>query len=81
VDVYRPELNTVITSSMETTKNEVETREFVEETAPEHLPLPDSIAHLSEESLRHLEKKLVKRLDIFLLPVVALLFLLNILDR
>jgi len=66
---------------METTKNEVETRELVEETAPEHLPLPDSIAHLGEASLHQLEKKLVKRLDIFLLPVVALLFLLNILDR
>ncbi|KAF2656246.1 MFS general substrate transporter [Lophiostoma macrostomum CBS 122681] len=45
------------------------------------LPLPDELAHLGPEEQRQLERSLVRRLDCTLMPVVALLFLLNILDR
>ena len=47
---------------------------------PESLPLPDSLAHLTPDELRRLEKSLVRRLDCTLLPVVLLLFLLNIMS-
>jgi hypothetical protein len=45
------------------------------------LPLPDELLHLDDASIQNLEKSLVKRLDWTLMPVVVLLFLLNILDR
>lgn len=45
------------------------------------LPLPEQIAHLGSDELLSLENRLVRRLDIFLLPTCALLFLMNILDR
>jgi hypothetical protein len=45
------------------------------------LPLPEELQHLGPDELRVLEKSLVRRLDCTLMPVVALLFLLNILDR
>lgn len=46
---------------------------------PDELPLPDEIAHLSREEQRRLERSLVRRLDLTLMPVVFILFLLNIL--
>lgn len=46
---------------------------------PDELPLPDEIAHLSQEEQRWLERSLVRRLDVTVMPVVFLLFLLNIL--
>lgn len=45
------------------------------------LPLPDGLLHFDDEGIQNLEKGLVKRLDWTLMPVVVLLFLLNILDR
>lgn len=47
----------------------------------EYLPLPDELQHLNEDDISKLNKSLVKRLDCTLMPVVVLLFLLNILDR
>lgn len=46
---------------------------------PDELPLPDEIVHLSQDEQRWLEKSLVRRLDMTVMPVVFLLFLLNIL--
>lgn len=45
------------------------------------LPLPEELQHLDEDGRVKLERSLVRRLDCTLMPVVALLFLLNILDR
>lgn len=46
---------------------------------PDELPLPHAIAHLSQEEQFWLEGSLVRRLDLSIMPVVFLLFLLNIL--
>ncbi|KAH8658361.1 major facilitator superfamily domain-containing protein [Xylariales sp. PMI_506] len=48
---------------------------------PDELPLPEELADTSNDELRQLERGLVRRLDLSLMPVVFLLFLLNILDR
>ncbi|RDW57673.1 hypothetical protein BP5796_12474 [Coleophoma crateriformis] len=45
------------------------------------LPLPTELAQLSSDELVVIEKRLVRKLDTFLLPTCAVLFLLNILDR
>lgn len=42
---------------------------------------PDVLQNLSPVELAELEKKLVRKLDIRLLPILILLFILNILDR
>jgi hypothetical protein len=47
----------------------------------DELPLPEELQHLDQNGQRKLERSLVKRLDCTLMPVVSLLFLLNILDR
>ncbi|KAF4546044.1 Allantoate permease [Lasiodiplodia theobromae] len=61
----------------------VEAIEKIEIAAPlpDDLPLPDSLSNLEPDELRRLERSLVRRLDYTLLPVVLLLFLLNIIDR
>lgn len=46
---------------------------------PDDLPLPEELAHLPEDEIRRLDRRLTKTLDMTLLPVVFLLFLLNIL--
>ncbi|KAF2128263.1 retrograde regulation protein 2 [Dothidotthia symphoricarpi CBS 119687] len=45
------------------------------------IELPEILQHYSSEELRALEKKLVRRIDLRSLPILAILFLLNILDR
>lgn len=46
---------------------------------PDELPLPVEIVHLTQEEQQCMEKSLVRRLDLSVMPVVFLLFLLNIL--
>lgn len=46
---------------------------------PDNLPLPDEIADLSEAEQVQLNRRLTRTLDLTLLPVVFILFLLNIL--
>ena len=46
---------------------------------PDDLPLPEELAHLTQDEQRQMERRLTRRLDCTLLPVVFLLFLLNIL--
>lgn len=55
--------------------------EYVEKPGllPDELPLPDEIAHLSQEEQQAVERTLVRRLDLSIMPVVFILFLLNIL--
>lgn len=60
-------------------KHEIEAVEKVYPRAPDELPLPEELAHLTQDDLAKLEKNLVRRLDWTLMPVVVLLFLLNIL--
>ncbi|KAK8017783.1 hypothetical protein PG993_014109 [Apiospora rasikravindrae] len=48
---------------------------------PDELPLPAELAHLSRDEQQHLDRCLTKILDMTLMPVVFILFLLNILDR
>ena len=64
-----------------TTKPAMEAIEKIAQLTGDNLPLPEELQHLDEEGKRKLEKGLVRRLDCTLMPVVALLFLLNILDR
>jgi hypothetical protein len=56
-------------------------RELSRELAADDDTRPDVLRHLSPDEMTSLEKKLVRRLDIRLLPILILLFLLNILDR
>ncbi|ETS81701.1 hypothetical protein PFICI_06703 [Pestalotiopsis fici W106-1] len=48
---------------------------------PDELPLPDEISHLTQDDRKRLERQLTRRLDFTMMPVVFILFLLNILDR
>jgi hypothetical protein len=52
-----------------------------EQIVLERLPLPEQLANRSEEEIAQLEKRLVRKLDCYMLPAVFILFLLNILDR
>jgi hypothetical protein len=38
---------------------------------------PESLCNLSEEETRLLEKKLVRKLDLFILPTIGILYILN----
>lgn len=42
---------------------------------------PDILRSLSHDEMQLLEKKLVRKLDIRILPILIVLFLLNVLDR
>lgn len=65
--------------------NEIEPKAFaagVEEAktpADEHMP--EILRQYSAEELRAMEKSLVRRIDLRSLPILIILFLLNILDR
>jgi len=43
--------------------------------------LPTLLAHLSPEELKQIEKRLVRKTDIRLLPTMTLIYILNYLDR
>jgi hypothetical protein len=47
----------------------------------DRIPLPAEIAHLTEAEQEQLERKIVRKMDYRLMPVVILMFWLNILDR
>lgn len=44
-------------------------------------PMPESLAHLGEEDLQKLTKKLVRKIDLFILPAIGILYILNYIDR
>lgn len=62
-------------------KPDFENEEVVKPSLLEKLPLPQELASLDDVEVEKLEKTLVRRLDMFMLPAVVILFLLNILDR
>ena len=45
------------------------------------IELPDSLASISPEELAHLEAKLVRKIDIRLLPMLIIMYIMNYLDR
>ena len=47
----------------------------------DRLPLPAKIAHLTLEDQDQMEARLVRKIDYRLMPIVILMFWLNILDR
>lgn len=65
---------------IDTAKQDVEA---VEKIIPPlvYLPLPEALQHLNEDDISKLNKNLMRRLGCTLMPVVVLVFLLNILDR
>jgi len=47
----------------------------------EATPLPETLQGLSKDEIRLLEKKLVRRIDLRLLPMLVIMYILNYLDR
>lgn len=43
--------------------------------------LPESLVHLSEGEIRQMNKKLVRKIDSTILPIIAILYILNYIDR
>lgn len=43
--------------------------------------LPESLVHLSEDDIARLNKKLVRKIDLFILPTIGILYILNYIDR
>lgn len=60
-------------------KGDIEHDDKPRQLLPDDLPLPDEIGHLTSDDRERLERLLTRRLDMTLMPVVFLLFLLNIL--
>lgn len=44
-------------------------------------PLPDTLRELSQAEIRKLQKKLVRKLDLVILPTIGILYILNYIDR
>jgi Na+/melibiose symporter-like transporter len=55
--------------------------EHLEATVENHNGVPDILRHYTSEELAALEKKLVRKIDFRALPILIVLFLLNVLDR
>lgn len=60
-------------------KDDAEHYENPKNLVPDSLPLPDEIADLSAAEQAQLNRQVTRVLDLTLLPVVFILFLLNIL--
>lgn len=69
----------VMSDSISPQKDNAEHEEDPKDLVPDHLPLPDEIADLSAAEQAKLNRLVTRRLDLTLLPVVFILFLLNIL--
>jgi len=54
---------------------------FEETSDTARAELPDSLKGLPKEELAVLEKKLVRRIDVRLLPILVIMYILNYLDR
>lgn len=44
-------------------------------------PRPESLSHLDDEELARVTKKLVRKIDLFILPAIGILYILNYIDR
>jgi hypothetical protein len=67
-------------SDTKSIENEV-TLEQVKGAASVDNHVPVILQHYSTDELKVLEKKLVRKIDVRSIPILALLFLLNVLDR
>ncbi|KAF2014508.1 MFS general substrate transporter [Aaosphaeria arxii CBS 175.79] len=43
--------------------------------------MPDSLRNLSQEEIQQLNKKLVRKIDMIILPIIGILYILNYIDR
>lgn len=43
----------------------------------DRIPKPDSIANLSQEELNAMEKAMVRKADIWIMPIIGILYILN----
>jgi len=68
-----------MSDNIETSKVVAEHADKLRHLLPDELPLPEEISFLSADEERQLNQRLTKTLDMTLLPVVFILFLLNIL--
>jgi hypothetical protein len=55
--------------------------ETVELSAPNVRPLPSPLSTMSRQQLAKLEKDLVRKIDLRLMPAVIVMYLLNYIDR
>lgn len=53
----------------------------IETAAGPESNVPEILRHYTPEQLKILEKKLVRKIDLRSLPILVILFLLNVLDR
>lgn len=46
-----------------------------------YINLPESLRHLTQEELKALDKRVIRKVDLRLLPMMAFIYILNFLDR
>ncbi|WAO94740.1 Hypothetical protein NCS54_01233800 [Fusarium falciforme] len=52
-----------------------------EGTSTAYQRMPESLVHLSEAELSAMNKKLVRKIDLIILPIIGILYILNYIDR
>ncbi|KAH7309192.1 major facilitator superfamily domain-containing protein [Stachybotrys elegans] len=53
----------------------------VEPTADEAAPLPASLRDMSDEEIQQFEKRMVRKMDFVIMPIMGILYVLNYVDR
>lgn len=53
----------------------------VELPSEEYRRCPESLAHLSQDEIQKLNHKLVRKIDLIILPIIGILYILNYIDR
>jgi hypothetical protein len=66
---------------MPSPKHSLDEKPAVEHAEAVYNPIPDSLIGLSEEEKRVIERRLVRKVDLVLLPIVGILYILNYIDR
>lgn len=52
-----------------------------EQTVEDHHSMPDSLRSLTDEERRNIEKKVVRKADLVIMPIIGLLYILNCKSR
>jgi hypothetical protein len=52
-----------------------------EQTVEDHHSMPDSLRSLTEEERRNIEKRVVRKADLVIMPIIGLLYILNCKSR
>lgn len=76
----RAKTSTDIKAFADTTTH-LEHRDDVKTTAAHDEALPEILRQYSEDELQAMEKSIVRRIDFRTLPILVILFIVNILDR